>query len=367
MTDQGTTTPPTDEQTRRYTWVIFVALGAVVLIGLFLGAQFAASLVGGNSWDVVSGQPVEVVIEPGTPANNIYGVLNDAGVARASEIRAAARKAGVEDQLQSGVYSLTTDMDPTEVVNQLLRGGRAIDTGIDGETFTVIEGWTVDRILEELGEQTDFSEADYRGVLAAGALTSPLLPNTSDTISNITRWEGLLFPAKYPISANSTPATILQRMADEMVTRLDTVDWSRINELEISRYEAIIIASLIQREAGTDADRPLISSVIHNRLSDGMRLQIDATVVYAIGDVNGRVTAEDLKVPSPYNTYRVDGLPPTPIGTVQIISVDAAVDPAETDYYFYVLADEEGSHAFATTYEEHQENVQKSKDAGVLP
>jgi UPF0755 protein len=156
-------------------------------------------------------------------------------------------------------------------------------------------------------------------------------------------------------------------MSDELIDRLDAVDWSRIEELEISRYEAIIIASLIQREAGTDEDRPLISSVIHNRLRDGIRLQIDATVVYAIGDVNGRVTAEDLKVPSPYNTYRVEGLPPTPIGTVQIISVDAAVDPADTNYYFYVLADKDGTHVFAQTFEEHQENIQKAKDEGVLP
>jgi UPF0755 protein len=365
MTDQGTTTPPTGDKTRRYTWLIFAALGAVVLIGLFFGAQFAASLVGGSSWNVVPGQQVEVVIEPGTPANNIYIVLNDAGVARASEIRAAAREAGVEDQLQAGVYSMTTDMEPDEVVRQLLIGGTS-SAAVAG-TFTVIEGWTIERILTELGNQTAFTEADYVVALVSGAVTSPLLPPISDTITGITRWEGLLFPAKYDIATNSTPVTMLQRMSDEMVNRLESVDWSRIDELEISRYQAIIIASLIQREAGTDADRPLISSVIHNRLRDGIRLQIDATVVYAIGDVNGRVTAEDLKVPSPYNTYRVDGLPPTPIGTVQIISVDAAVDPADTDYYFYVLADADGSHAFARTYEEHQANIQESKDAGVLP
>jgi UPF0755 protein len=257
-------------------------------------------------------------------------------------------------------------MDPTEVVRQLVAGGAPVQSA-DQATFTVIEGWTVERILRELGEQTDFAEADYRVALAGETVTSPLLPETSDTITRITRWEGLLFPAKYQISGNSTPVTILQRMSDEMVDRLDPVDWSRTSELAISQYEAIIIASLIQREAGTDTDRPLISSVIHNRLQDDIRLQIDATVVYAIGDVNGRVTAEDLKVQSPYNTYRVDGLPPTPIGTVQIISVDAAVDPADTEYFFYVLASEDGSHAFAATYEEHQANIQKSKDAGVLP
>jgi UPF0755 protein len=363
MTDQDTTNPSAGSGNRKYLWVLFVVLGVIVLVGLFLGARFTAGLVGGSAWDVIPGQPVEVVIEPGTPANAIYVTLNDAGVVRASEMRAEARRAGVEDQLQAGVYSMVTDMDPQEVIRQLLSGGAPDVLG----TFTLIEGWTIERILAELGDQTDFAEVAYRAALGSGEVTSPLLPDTSDTITTITRWEGMLFPAKYEITEESTPTTILQRMSDEMVDRLDPVDWSRINELGISRYDAIIISSLIQREAGTDADRQLISSVIHTRLQDDIRLQIDATVVYAIGDVNGRVTAEDLKVPSPYNTYRIDGLPPTPIGTVQIISVDAAVNPADTDYYFYVLARADGSHAFATTYEEHKVNIQKAKDAGVLP
>ena len=363
MTNQDTTNLSAGSGHRRYLWVLIVVLGVITLIGLFFGARFAAGLVGGGQWDVIPGQPVEVVIEPGTPANTIYVTLNDAGVARASEIREEARRVGVEDQLQAGVYSMVTDMDPREVIRQLLSGG-APDVVA---TFTVIEGWTIERILTELGDQTGFSETAYRAALASGEVASPMLPDTSADVTTITRWEGMLFPAKYDITDESTPATILQRMSDEMVGRLDPVDWSRIDELEISRYDAIIIASLIEREAGTDADRPLISSVIHNRLQEDIRLQIDATVVYAISDVNGRVTAEDLKVPSPYNTYRVDGLPPTPIGTVQIISVDAAVDPTDTDYYFYVLARTDGSHAFATTYAQHQANIRKAKAAGVLP
>jgi peptidoglycan lytic transglycosylase G len=363
MIDQDPTATPTPEARPRYLWLVFAGLALVVVAGLFFGARFAASLVGGDSWNVVAGQEVEVVIEPGTSANAIYVMLDGAGVARASQIRGAARDAGVEDQLQAGLYTFTTDMDPDEVVRQLVLGGAPIDAG----SFVVIEGWTVDRILTELGNQTEFSRTEYEQALTLGAVVSPMLPETSDAITDLTRWEGLLFPAKYEITGNSTPASILQRMSDEMTNRLDTVDWSRINELGVSRYEALIIASLIEREAGIDADRPLISSVIHNRLRDGMRLQIDATVVYALGGVDGRVSGEDLKVKSPYNTYRVDGLPPTPIGTVQILSVDAAVDPADTNYYFYVLANEDGSHAFATTYEEHQANVQKAKDAGVLP
>jgi UPF0755 protein len=152
-----------------------------------------------------------------------------------------------------------------------------------------------------------------------------------------------------------------------MMRRFEDVDWSRIGDLGISRYEALIVGSLIEREAGTDADRPTISSVIHNRLDQGTRLQIDATVIYALGFNPGRVLAEHLKVESPYNTYRVDGLPPTPIGTVSTVSLEAAVNPVKTDYVFYVLGSKDGSHVFAVTYEEHQANVEAAKAAGILP
>jgi UPF0755 protein len=184
---------------------------------------------------------------------------------------------------------------------------------------------------------------------------------------SIVRWEGLLYPAKYPIADDATPTSILQMMSDEMTRRFEDVDWSGIGELDISRYEALIIGSLIEWEAGTDEDRPMISSVIHNRLGQPMRLQIDATVIYALGYNPRRVLAEHLKVESPYNTYLIDGLPPTPIGTVSAVSLTAAVHPATTDYLFYVLGDEDGSHVFAVTYEQHQENVRASKAAGVLP
>ena len=137
------------------------------------------------------------------------------------------------------------------------------------------------------------------------------------------RWEGLLYPAKYQIPEGSTPARMLQTMADELLNRFESLDWSPLETVEISRYQALIIGSLIEWEAGTEADRPLISSVIHNRLAVPMRLQIDATVIYALGENPGIVTAEHLKIKSPYNTYLIDGLPPTPIGAVSTASLIA--------------------------------------------
>jgi UPF0755 protein len=363
MLDHDTTETPETEGSPPKRWMLVAGAAIAGALILFVGARFAANLVAGDPWTVQPGIPVEVTIAPGSSATSIYRTLDDAGVARSSELRDAARSAAVEDQLQAGTYALTTDMDPDEVVRILATGSsQAL-----GGAFTVVEGWTIDRILDELDAQTPFSRSEYEAVLSSDAITSPLLPAVSPDVDPITRWEGLLYPARYPIGPNDTPETVLRQMTTEMNRRLDEVDWSRIDSLSISRYEAVIIGSLIQREAGTDEDRPLISSVIHNRLAEGMRLQIDATVVYAVGDVNGRVTAEDLKIESAYNTYKIDGLPPTPIGTVSLPSLAAAVNPEFTDYLFYVLANEDGSHAFARTYEEHQENVRAAKEAGVLP
>jgi len=343
----------------------FAAIAGVALLAaivLFLLAQSVAGLVaGGHNWDVIPGQPVEVTVDAGSSASSIYTLMHESGVVRSSDLKEAAKTAGVEDRLQAGTYSLTTDMDADSVVRRLVEGGD-VDTG---NTFTVIEGWTIDRIVDELSDRTDYSKAEYQKALRDGSVTSLLLP--SGVEDPIARWEGLLYPAKYPISPDATPQQTLQMMSDEMTRRFEDVDWSNIGALDISRYEALIIGSLIERESGTDDDRPIISSVIHNRLAEPMRLQIDATVIYGLGFNPGRVLAEHLKVESPYNTYLIDGLPPTPIGTVSTRSLTAAVHPASTEYFFYVLGDKDGSHVFATTYEQHQANVRAAKAAGVLP
>jgi UPF0755 protein len=357
-----TTQAPEDNRWSPARTAAVVAVVVVAVIVLIVLAQSVAGLVaGGDGWDVESGVPVEVTVESGSSATSIYVLMHDSGVVRSSELEAATKAAGVEDRLQAGTYSLVTDMDADSVVRRLIEGG---DVDI-GTSFTVIEGWTIDRIIDELADRTSYSRAEYQKVLRDGVVTSPYLPEGVD--DPIVRWEGLLYPAKYPISDESSPARILQMMSDEMTRRFEAVDWSGIGELGISRYEALIIGSLIQWEAGTDADRPIISSVIHNRLEQGIRLQIDATVIYALGHNPGRVLAEHLKLVSPYNTYLIDGLPPTPIGTLATVSLEAAVNPASTNYLFYVLASEDGSHEFAVTYEEHQANVRAAKAAGILP
>jgi len=131
-------------------------------------------------------------------------------------------------------------------------------------------------------------------------------------------------------------------------------------------YRTVIVASLIQREAGVDEDRPLIAAVIDNRLRQSMPLQIDATVLYARGGGTSPLTDADFARVSPYNTYKVQGLPPTPISTVGAASLTAALHPANVPYLYYVLTDKNGKHAFATTYAQHQANIADARRRGVI-
>jgi UPF0755 protein len=360
------TTDNNDSQTKPLRTRVGFLVGAVVVgIGfLVLAANVVAGLVApGDEGDRTAGIPVTVSVEPGSSASTIYELLDSSGVVAYRDIEAAAREAEAEARLQPGTYNLATGMDAGEVLRLLIEGG----TAPDSRTITIVEGWTIARIVAELAEATEYNEDVFVDALVGGAVTSPLVDMAPSWVDPLMRWEGLLYPAKYAIPEGTAPTTMLQTMADEMVNRFESTDWSEIEDLGISRYEALVVGSLIEREAGTDEDRPLISSVIHNRLGIPMRLQIDATVIYALGTNPGVVTAADLETNSPYNTYRNDGLPPTPIGTVSTTSLTAALNPQDSDYLFYVLASSDGSHAFAVTYEEHQENVRTAKESGVLP
>ncbi len=362
MTEPATTTP-TEGRSKK---PLFIAAGVVVgIVILILAARFLASSVAGNqALNVEPGIAVSVEIQAGSSARQIATTMEEAGVVRAGDLRAVVDQQGVASQLQAGTYFLETLMTPEAVTERLITGP---DTPT-GSGIIVYEGHDVRRIIEGLAAETGYPVEDFEEALTSGAVTSVLLPtDLPDYVDALTRWEGLLFPARYEVPEDATPAEILTVIADETIRRVDTVDWSRLDELGITRYEALIVASLIQREAGVEADRPLIASVIYNRLEDDIPLQIDATVVYALGESPGRVLAEHLEIDSPWNTYRAKGLPPTPIGTAQIESIQAAASPADTDYFFYVLVSPDGRHGFSRTYEEHKEKIAQAKKDGVLP
>ena len=183
----------------------------------------------------------------------------------------------------------------------------------------------------------------------------------------LTDWEGLLFPDTYEITSDYTADQILQLLATTTERRVAAIDWSRLEDAGYTAYDGLVIASLIEREVRVDAERPIVASVIMNRLEDGMLLQIDATVVYALGGDVSALTFDDLEVDSPYNTYQNLGLPPTPISGVRRASLVAAADWADTDFLFYVLTSEEGTHSFTDTYDEFLDFVEQARADGVIP
>lgn len=349
---------------------VAVAIGLVALAGVvvvvgasYLGRQVGEAIASEDESptlvDVAPGLPVTIEIPSGSSGQDIGAILAAQGVVHSAlEFEVAVRNVDAAQRLQAGSYEMTTLMDPAEVVALLVAGPAP-----SVYRLTVIEGLRTEEILVSLAEDTPYEYSDFEAALLAGDVSTslrqmPLEPTLTD-------WEGLLFPDTYEFARSASAASILQRMASTMEQRVRSIDWSDWQALGYTEYEGIILASLIETEVLLDEERPLVSSVINNRLEIGMKLDIDATVLYALNTRD--ITQFDREVVSPYNTYTVAGLPPTPIAAPGRASLEAAASPAETPWFFYVLSDLEGRHAFAETIEEHGRNVEQARQDGVLP
>jgi UPF0755 protein len=342
-----------------------VVLGAVVVVGgaSYLGRQVGTAIGSGEADEtpvvVEPGQPVTLEIPPGSTGQDIGAMLASNGVVRSAlEFEVAVRNVDAAQRLQAGAYNFVTLMDPGEVVAMLVAGPEPAVYRV-----TVIEGLRVEEMLVSLGEDTPLEYSDFEEALLGGNVSTSLREMPETMV--LSDWEGLLFPDTYEFTSTADAASILQRMASTMEQRVGSVDWSEWIELGYTEYEGIILASLIETEVLLDVERPIVSSVIHNRLAEGMKLDIDATVLYALGTRD--VARFNNEVDSPYNTYIIAGLPPTPIAAPGRASLEGAAHPEDTPYFFYVLSDLDGNHAFAETLDEHINNVNKAREAGVLP
>ncbi len=337
----------------------FVVVGGASYLGRTVGEALGPQDVGDAPVDVEPGQPVTIEIPPGSSGQDIGAILAAQGVVRSAlEFEVAVRNVDAAQRLQAGTYDLTTLMDPAEVVAVLVSGPAP-----EVYRVTVIEGLRVNEILNSLAEQTPHEYQEYQEALLDGSVSTSLVDMPDEP--ELTDWEGLLFPDTYEFAASAAPEDILQRLASTMEQRVDSIDWSAWEDLGFTRYQGIILASLVETEVLLDEERPIVSSVIHNRLDAGMKLDIDATVLYAVGSRD--IADFDREVDSPYNTYVVNGLPPTPIAAPGRSSLEAAASPDETGFFFYVLSDLDGHHAFAATIEEHNANVAQAREDGVLP
>ncbi len=349
----------------------FLAFGLLLMAGLAAGIWYLDTEV--FSSPVEPGQPVDYTVQRGASVRFVGDELVELGVVRSSfRFRSAAEEEDLEAVLQPGQFELETGMTPEEAVAVLADGPVAPPSIV----FTVPEGLTVAQTLERLAEQFPAHQVeDYEEVLAArravdlededvsfaGLLRIPeWVPDPAGVGPELEAFEGLLWPQTYEVADTAPPQEVLQRMLNQLNVELAAVPGELRGGVDDDQvYDLLIKASLIERETRVDGERRLVAGVVQNRLEEGMRLQIDATVVYALGGgPRDIVLFEDLELESPYNTYLIDGLPPTPISGVGTASFQAAFDPADTDFLFYVLAPQcDGSHVFAETFEEHEANV----------
>lgn len=324
-------------------------LVVLVLAGLLAGGLVVWLNAAPADSGAEEGTPVTVEVPEGADASTVGEQLQDAGVIRSAfAFRLAARFDERANRLRPGSYELAVGMETDEILERL----SAVPEAAETFTVTIPEGYTVGQTLERVAEAGPHSVETLQAALDSVELP-PWVP-VDDLPEGAQVYEGLLFPDTYEFTVVSEPAEIMARLVEQTAIVVDEVDPPE----GYSPYEVLIIASLIERETRVRNEQEIISSVIHNRLALPMRLQIDATVQYARGEHTDRVLYEDLEIDSQWNTYQVDGLPPTPIAGAGRSAIAAAANPLDTPYLYYVVSDlETGAHAFAESQAEHEANV----------
>jgi len=334
---------------RRRGVLVMGALLAVVGMVVFQALQWSAAR---EKKAVPPGQEVTITVSSGQSSVEIGRALREAGVVDSvNRFRDVAEERGLDSLLKPGEYKLVTGMSIDAVLEILAKGP---STGIP---LTIPEGYTVAQIVDKLAATDQFTTAEVTKALKSKDLIVPLRPK------GVTSLEGLLFPETYGIEEDDTAVGVIQDMAEQLEVVLSRYQLSTAPQ-GLNAYQLLIVASMIEREAKVDADRPKIAAVIYNRLAAGKRLEIDATVEYAVG--HSKLTAKDLQSPSPYNTYTSDGLPPTPIAAPGEAAIKAALQPADGDWIYYVLASKDGQHAFTSSYQEFLRLKAEARDKGLI-
>ena len=266
-------------------------------------------------------------------------------ITRPDRFKLVARMKGFDKKIRAGEYDLSAAMSPRQILQKLVSGKVRL------YRLTIPEGHTLQQIAQVAEKARLCSAADFTAAAADPSLVAALgIP-----VKNL---EGYLYPDTY-FFPKGTSATEIVRA---MIRRFETVfkpEWkARAAALKMSRHAFVTLASIIEKETGAAFERPLISSVFHNRLKRNMRLQTDPTVIYGIPNFNGNLTRRDLAAPTPYNTYVIRGLPPGPIASPGAKALEAALYPADTDFLYFV-SKKDTTHQFSTNIRDHNAAVRR--------
>ncbi|MFA5935855.1 MAG: endolytic transglycosylase MltG [Patescibacteria group bacterium] len=317
---------------------ILLGLGAVLFIPAALLTKPAANA-----------PVITVEIPEGSSIKDISRILVERKILGSmTGYRLYAKLDDVASKAKAGTYEIAFGSSYRQIARMLSVGPARAEA-----TITVVEGRTIADLMEELSKMGatvalgDFAADRYR-------VDHPVL---NDIPANGTL-EGYLFPDTYRVWKDQLPVSLIEK---QLVEFDDQTNGFREEAEKQGRsfYDVMILASIVEKEARHDEDRPIVAGIFLNRIKGGMRLQSDATLNYVIRSGRSRLTNEDLQNPSPYNTYMHDGLPPGPIGNPGLESIKAALNPAKTEYYFF-LTDDKGKTYYARNLEEHIQNRYKA-------
>jgi len=326
-----------------------------LLVLLFLAA--VAGLVGGAAaWWL--GQPMrmsatslELEIEPGTSPRGVAQAVVDAGVQTDARLLYYwFRLSGQDRSIRAGNYELSAGLTPRTLLQKLVRGEESL------RAITFVEGWTFRQMRAQIAKD-EFLKQDTAAMSEADIMAALGKPGVAA--------EGMFFPDTYTYAKGSSELAVLRRAMHAMERRLDEAWAQRSPDTPLkSPYEALTLASIVEKETGKASDRGQIAGVFVNRLRIGMRLQTDPTVIYGLGEkFDGNLRRVDLQTDTPWNTYTRAGLPPTPIAMPGKASLLAAVRPDPTKAYYFVARGDGSSH-FSANLDEHNRAVNRYQRGG---
>lgn len=342
--------------------VAIVAIALVLILGIvgLIGYNYVKSALKPVDPDATKTIAVEVPI--GSGLSSISTLLEKKGLIKDARVFKYYAKFKNESQFQAGKYDLSQSMTLDELIKSL-KTGKVYRTPVFA--MTIPEGLTLEQIGNIVEKKTPYTQKEFMDLVTSDTFVQQMKAKYPELITDAVladniRYdlEGYLFPATYSYFEEKPT---LESIVDEMVGAMDKVvkNYSdALTEKQMSVHQLITFASLLEEEATAQTDRETIASVFYNRINQGMPLQTDPTVLYALGSHKDRVLYKDLEVDNAYNTYKNKGLPPGPIAGAGKTSIEAVLNPSETDYLFF-LADKQGVNHFSKTYDEHLQKEQK--------
>lgn len=320
--------------------ILFISISIIAVSSgvLYINSSYMKS---------INTQEITLTIPHGSSVGTIANSLEKNGIVKSGTLFELSEMLNSDNrELKPGIYTFQPKQSFSEILNNLKS---TPDLKEETTMVTIPEGFTIEQIAERLEENNVCTAKEFLELVKSKP------EKDKKYLKNAENYEGFLFPDTYEFFYYSTPSTVLNKFLSEFENKMKNITDLNTDD---TIYDKLKIASLLEKEAYHSDEMPKIASVINNRLNADSLLQIDASLLYAIGHKE-KISNEDLKQDTPYNLYKYKGLPPTPICNPGLNAIKAAYSPEKTKYMYYSLDTETKYHKFAKTYEEHNKNIEK--------